>query len=287
MRIKFKKIYFVGIFIALFIVGFDFYVYFVFGGILKKFFLPILILAMTIAWLHFWIDFYKELQRQKGIELKFLEFVRGLVETVKSGITIPRSILHVSEEDYGDLNPFIRKLAHQIEWGIPLHKAMITFANDTGNNVIKRSISIIIEADESGGDITDVMMSVSESVINVKKIKEERRASTYSQVVQGYIVFFIFIGIMLVLQLWLFPKLTALRDPLQQGIDLMGGMAGSGEETMNLDSIFFSLIMIQGFFAGIMIGKFSEGTLKQGLIHSLILVTVAAVIITTARGGFL
>jgi len=287
MRIKFRKIYLLSIFVALLIIAFDFYIYFVMGGFLKRFFWPILILALTLAWLHFWMDFYGEIKRQKGVELQFLEFVRSLVETVKSGITLPMSILHVSKEDYGALTPHIRKLSHQVEWGITLHKALVTFAEDTDNEVIKRSVSIIIEADESGGDIGEVMSSVAESVINVKKMKEERKASTYSQVVQGYIVYFIFIGIMLVLQLWLFPKLVNLRGPLQSGLGMLGGVGGGGVEPMNLDFVFFSLIMIQGFFAGIMIGKFSEGTLKNGLIHSLILMTLAAVIITTARGTLL
>jgi len=287
VRIKFRKIYLLSIFVALFIVGADFYIYFVSQGFLKRFFWPILIIALTLGWLHFWSDYYKEIKRQKSIELKFLEFVRNLVETVKSGITLPMSILHVSKEDFGALTPFIRKLSHQVEWGIPLHRALVTFAEDTDNSVIKRSISIIIEADESGGDIGDVMTSVSESVMNVKKMREERRASTYSQVVQGYIVYFIFIGIMLVLQLWLFPKLVNLQGPLQSGLGMLGGVGGGGGEAMNLDSVFFGLIMIQGFFAGIMIGKFSEGTIKQGLIHSLILMTSAAMIITTAKGSLL
>ena len=286
MRIRFRKIYLVSIFIAVIILGIDLFIYFFTESFLRRFFWPIFILALTIGWLHFWIDYYKEIKRQKGIELQFLEFVRSLVETVKSGITIPMSIMHVSKEDFGELTPYIKKLSHQVEWGIPLHKALIIFADDTGNSVIKRSISIIIEADESGGDIADVMASVAESVISVKKMKEERRASTYSQVVQGYIVFFIFIGIMLVLQLWLFPKLSALT--MGGGLGALG-MAGSGTgaEPVNLDFVFVGLILIQGFFAGIMIGKFSEGTLKQGLIHSLILMTSAAMIITTARGGLL
>lgn len=286
MKIKFRKIYLLSIFVALFIVGANFYIYFVSKGFLKRFFWPILILALTLGWLHFWVDYGKEIKRQKGIELKFLEFIRSLVETVKSGITLPMSVLHVSKEDFGDLTPFIRKLSNQVEWGIPLHRALVTFAEDTDNHVIKRSISIIIEADESGGDIGDVMTSVSESVMNVKKMREERRASTYSQVVQGYIVYFIFIGIMLVLQLWLFPKLVSLKGPLQSGLGMLGG-AGGGAEPMSLDSVFFGLLMIQGFFAGIMIGKFSEGTIKQGLIHSLILMTLAAIIITTAKGSLL
>jgi len=49
--------------------------------------------------------------------------------------------------------------------------------------------------------------------------------------------------------------------------------------------VFFSLIMIQGFFAGLMIGKFSEGTLKTGLLHSLIMMVFAALLVTTLKGG--
>ncbi len=287
MRLKFKRIYLLSIFVALFIIILDVYFYFVLKGILKRFFWPILILALTLGWLHFWIDFYREMKRQKEIELKFLEFMRSLVETVKSGITIPMSILHISNENFGELTPYIRKLAHQVDWGIPLHRALVTFADDTGNKVIKRSVSIVIEADQSGGNIGDVMDSVAESVLNVKQMKDERRASIYSQIVQGYVVFFIFIGIMLVLQLWLFPKLTSLKGPIQSGMGILGGSSSAEGEAMNLDFSFFSLIMVQGFFAGIMIGKFSEGSIKKGLIHSLILMTLAAILITTARGGLL
>jgi hypothetical protein len=43
--------------------------------------------------------------------------------------------------------------------------------------------------------------------------------------------------------------------------------------------------MVQGFFGGLVIGKFSEGNIKNGLIHSLILMTLAALIITTVKGG--
>jgi pilus assembly protein TadC len=121
---------------------------------------------------------------------------------------IPKGVLQVADKDYGDLSPYIKKLAYQIEWGIPMHKALLIFADDTDNNVINRSISIIIEADQSGGNIGDILQSVSTSVINIKKLKEERRNSIASQVVQGYLVFIMFIIIMLVLELVLFPKLT-------------------------------------------------------------------------------
>ena len=287
MGLGFKKKYLIGVSAAVFVLLLD--IYFYFSG-LKRWFFPIIVFAISIGWLQVWIDFYNELKRQKEIEEKFIEFTRNLVGNVKSGVSIPKGLINVSDEDYGALTPHIKKLARQMEWGIPFHRAFVTFANDTRNKVIKRAVSIIIEADESGGDIEDILSSVALSMVNIRKMKEERRSSIFSQIVQGYIVFFVFIGIMLSLQLWLFPQLTGVGLGTTQGSSVPGltnfgiGFVGIGEQA-NLDFIFFSMIMIQGFFAGIMLGKFSEGTIKQGLIHSLVLMTVAALIITTAKGG--
>ena len=163
-------------------------------------------------------------------------------------------------------------------------KALVTFSLDTNNKVIKRSISIIVEAEQSGGDISDILSSVVDSVINVKKMKEERKASVFSQMVQGYVVFYVFIGVMLILQLWLFPKLGNLSGTIQSGLSGFTGLFSVSGNVFDLDTTFFGLIMIQGFFAGIMIGKFSEGTLKNGLLHSLILMISAALIVTVVKG---
>ncbi|MEK6903841.1 MAG: type II secretion system F family protein [Nanoarchaeota archaeon] len=276
---KFKPIYWISVCFGILMIVADTYFFWK-----TRLFWPVMILALTIMWLSFWIDFFRNLGRQKEIELQFVEFVRSLSESIKSGISIPRSIMNVTKKDFAALNPYVRKLANQIEWGIPTRKALTTFSLDTNNNVIKRAISIIVEAEQSGGDITDILTAVVDSVINVKKMKEERKASVFSQIVQGYVVFFIFIGIMLLLQLWLFPKLGNLSGAMKGGVSSFGSLFQGGSSPFNLDTTFFGLIMIQGFFAGMMVGKFSEGSLKQGLLHSLILMTASAFIITIAKG---
>ncbi len=289
MEFEFKQKYIIGIVAALVIVIVDFYLFFDFSTLKTgRLFFPLIVIALTVAWIQFWIDFYQEQQRQKEVEVKFLEFIRNIVGAVKSGVSVPQAIINVSDKDYGAITPYVKKLNNQIELGIPLKEALITFSNDTKNGVIKRSVAIIIEAEESGGNIEAVLESVSSSVVDVKKMKAERKASVYSQIVQGYIVFFVFIAIMLVLQVKLFPKLTEFAagggSLLSTGLS---GIVQIGQATgkINLDLIFFFLIIIQGFFAGIMIGKFSEGTLKNGLVHSLILVTLSILIVTTVKGG--
>lgn len=284
MRFKFQTKYLTGFLISLVLIGISFYVTH-FLKLFERWFWTSVVVALVLGSLQIWSDYLKELNRQKGIELQFLEFTRSLVESVKGGISVPNAIRHVSTKDFGALNPHIKKLANQMEWGIAVHRALITFAKDTENEVIKRAVSIIIEADESGGDIEDILDSVSESVASVKKMKEERKASVFSQVLQGYIIFYIFIGIMLLLQLWLFPKLIGIGGSLQGTVGMVGAMAKSGEGVIDLSKTFFGLMMIQGFFAGIMIGKFSEGTIKDGIIHSVILMVTGALIITVAKGG--
>lgn len=252
---------------------------------MTRWFKPLIVIGLLIISFPYIIDFLNENKRQKDIEVKFLEFVRNVVTTVKSGISISKAIIQISDEDYGALTPYIKKLARQIEWGFPTGEALLIFSNDTKNRVVKRSISIVIEAEKSGGNIADVLQAVSNSVVELKKMKEERKTAIYSQIVQGYIIFFVFIGIMLVLQIKLLPPLTHLT-----GISLAGfgeafeGVATSEAPTMNLDMVFMSLILIQGFFVGIMIGKFSEGSLRFGLKHSLALMLIGYLVFSVVRG---
>ncbi len=287
MKFEFKPKYLIGIGAAVLMIALDFYMFFDFKLFKPsaRWFIPMIIVAFTVATVQVWMDFLAENSRQKRVELKFLDFVRNLESTVKSGIPIPQSIIQSASKDYSELNPHLHKLANQIKLGIPVHKALTTFADDTNNKVIKRAVSIVIEAESSGGDIESVLESVTNSVLSVKKLQEERKATAFSQVVQGYIIYFVFIAIMLVLQLKLFPKLTQMGSSgAGQTLNILGG-GGSGGTGTNLDFIFFMLLMIQGLFAGIMIGKFSEGTINDGLIHSAIMMTLAALIVTTIKGG--
>ena len=152
-----------------------------------------IVVAFVVAGINFLLDFLNENKRQKELELNFLEFVRALVETVRSGVTIPSAVMQISDANYGSLTPYIKKLANQLEWGYPLHEALTIFAVNTKNAVIKKSVAIVIQAERSGGDMGIVLQAVTNSVVEVKNIKEERKTNAYSQMIQGYIIFFVFI----------------------------------------------------------------------------------------------
>ena len=53
----------------------------------------------------------------------------------------------------------------------------------------------------------------------------------------------------------------------------------------SLRGVFLMLALIQGLFAGLVMGKLAEGELTPGIKHSLILMTIAFFIISLAQGA--
>lgn len=253
----------------------------------EKAFFFILGIAIIIAALPFFVTFLLKSEKEKEKEEMFLEFSRNLVESVKSGTPISRSILNVKDKDYGSLTPHIDKLANQISLGIPVKDSLEVFAKDINNKTISRAINLISEAEQAGGEIESILESVAKSVSQTDKLKKERRAAIYNLVVQGYIIFFIFIIIMLVMEFKILPMTSGLGN-IGGGEDIgfAGFGLGGGISSEEISRIFLSLLLVQGFFAGLTIGKLSEGSIKSGIKHSFILMVLAFLISTGGRVFF-
>ena len=260
----------------------------------KNLFFFILGIFFLVIALPFIIGISLEGKKEQEINEMFLEFSRNLAESVNTGTPISKSIINMKKNNYGELGPFINKLANQIALGIPVNTALKTFADDIDSNVIKRAVALISEAERAGGEIDYIIGSVAKSISEVEKLKKERMSSIYNLVVQGYIIFFIFIGIMLVMEFKILP-LTMGMGSLGGGFSSFGSgsienlgkaSAGPAFSQEELSQSFLYLLLAQGFFAGLTIGKLTEGKIKAGIKHSFIL-TMAAFLISTGARLFL
>lgn len=257
----------------------------------NKLFFFILGVSLVVAGLPFLVSLVLESQEERTKEQMFLEFTRDLVEGVKSGTPISKSILNVKTKNYGPLSKHIEKLANQIYLGIPIKDALQTFSKDVKSVVISRAIVLISEAERAGGRIESILESVAASISQIEKLRKERKAAVYNLAVQGYIIFIIFIVIMLVMQFKILPITNELNTDALQGGDVSGlgfgnGLGGGAESSMKAEDMskaFLFLLITQGFFAGLVIGKISEGKLKAGLKHSFILVALSWLISSGAN----
>jgi len=273
---KFEKMHGLGIGLGIFVAGGSFFMF----GVSKLFYF-LLVIALIIVSLPFMLTVLLGQNKEREKEVKFLEFARDLVETVRSGSPISKSIMNLSNRNYGTLSHHVAKLANQLSIGITLTSGLETFAKDTKSKVISRAVGLISEAERAGGKIETVLESVANSVDQIEMLRKERKASVSNLVTQGYMIFIVFIIIMLVLEFKILPLVTDLG-----GGEGIGGMAAKEISTDDFSMPLFIMLLVQSFFAGLVIGKISEGTMKRGIKHSFILLAITLLITTGAKALF-
>ncbi len=213
---------------------------------------------------------YVGYRRERELENRLPDFLRDVAEAIRSGMTLPQAIKHVSKTNYGSLTKYVRQISAQIDWGIPFEKIFLFFAEKTKNRVIKRAISTIIETHRSGGNMAEVLTSVVESLIEINKLREERMAHVYSQIITGYMIYFIFLGIMVGLLKFLLPGMIIPESAASAEF-----VAKTSRVSAQIyREMFQRLVVIEGAFAGLAIGKMSEGSIIAGIKHSLVLVSI-------------
>jgi len=272
-----KKIHWIGIIIGGMIVLISLFF------LNTQFFFFILWFGVMILAVPFVMTSIQQTKESTEKEELFLEFTRNLVESVRTGTPISKSIINMKKKPFGVLSKNIEKLGNQIAMGIPLREALEIFAKDVNNETVTRTITLIGQAEKSGGTIGEILESVAKAVNMADKLKKERKAAISTLVVQGYIIFFVFLIIVMVMQFYIIPMISGIASV---GTLSTSGITTSGtSDTTALDAsqAFLYLLIFQGFFSGLTIGKLSEGSLKPGIKHSFALVALAFLVSTLAN----
>lgn len=203
---------------------------------------------------------YQEYQKIKIIEKKFPIFLCNITENIKSGMTLPQALESCADTNYGNFSKYVQDIAAKINWGISFERVLEDFADKTGSEVVKRTVKSINEAHESGGRIDTILDAISNSVQEIEIIKKKRSTRVYSQMLNGYFIYIMFLGVIFALSNFLIPAFQT--------------EAGGTEMQVLFNEMFRNLVVIQGIFAGLSIGKMAEGNLIAGFKHSLVLVVL-------------
>jgi len=234
----------------------------------------LIIVAITVMLAPVIIAVYLKFEKKKELEENFPVFLRDFVETVRGGMTIPTAIKTVSKNNYRALTPYVRKIAAQLDWGMTVSAVLLRFSKESNSKVISRIISSVIESHRFGGNLVDTFEALSKTAMELERLRSERRLYLQSQMITGYIIFFVFLGVMLGLQQFLVPSLTTVSP--------IGTLSTASQEGLAAEYkvIFRNLIIIQGLFAGITVGKMAEGSMVAGVKHSLFMVFIGTLTFT-------
>jgi flagellar protein FlaJ len=201
----------------------------------------------------------------------FPDFVRDLAESRRAGMTFTKAILFASKGSYGILTPEIQKISQQVSWGTNVSDALIGFSKRVSTKSIRRTISLIIEASKSGGNVADVLDLAAKDAREIKMLESERKANMASYVIVVYVGMFVFLAIIAILTSTFIPNMTGTGAQGLQGV--MGG--GGTVDQRDVSMVFYLATLVQGLGSGLVAGVFEDGNLSSSVKHVFVMVLIS------------
>lgn len=224
-----------------------------------------------------------ETTRTRKMEAEFPALIRDLGLAMKSGMNPRSAISTCAQGEYGVLTPEIKHIYNLMSWGVSFEESLLYFVKQYPTTLIRRTVSTIIEASQMGGEMGDVLENVAADIGETKALEERRSAESKPYLVVGYLGYFVFLGVLLVLSNQFLPMISeaaqAVADkPTGASVGIGGGamqFAVTEEDVEQYKQLFFHALLIQGFCAGVITGKIGEGSAVAGLKHSVFFMVVA------------
>ncbi|MDK2948740.1 flagellar protein FlaJ [Methanolobus vulcani] len=222
--------------------------------------------------------FHKKYKRTDTIEEYLPTFLRDISEMSRAGLTLPRAVNTVAKGEYGALTKEVQAMDASMSWGVSFEESLQNFAKRVPTPIIVRSVSLITQASKAGGRVASVLEAAARDAREVKLLERERRGNMMVYVVISYMSFFVF--------LFVIGMLTSTFVPTMAEAGKAAQAAGAGSQFIGaFDPAKYTRLMmhtgvIQGFMSGLVAGQMGEGSVFQGLKHSIILTLVAWMVFT-------
>ncbi|CAB3289157.1 Type II secretion system F domain protein [Methanocaldococcus lauensis] len=269
MKFKWKPIHFITLFFwilsvisfALFFIKKSVFMFHGSDFLLFGILLFILPFILTSYW-HFIIESQKE--RYYPI------FLNDLTMAVRSGLDIIRAMQICARTNYGPLTKIVKKMAIQMSWGRPVNEVFADLERSEKSLIAKRIASILKECAVSGGDIKDILTSVTVHAYRLSEMKREISTRQFIYVVVIYLSFLLYIGTSYIMVHSLLP--TLLKNIQGLSVDFY-------------KNYLFQGILIYSIFSGASLGILTERSVIAGIKHILLMLIVGYLLFKLYIGG--
>jgi len=202
-------------------------------------------------------------------------------------MTLAEAIVVASSGRYGRLTSEIKKMAAQINWGVPATEALRLFSTRVDTPMVNRVVSIIVKSSDAGGNVADVLAMVSHDAKETQLTEDERKIAMSTYIAVIYISFFVFLVTIWILNVTFLPQIrlsgTQLETQLANSATTAGGqvqspLAANIEQViLGLQIAFFIAAVVHALGDGILAGVLDNGHVANGLRHSFIMLVIAII----------
>lgn len=220
-----------------------------------------------------------KMRRIQKIEERLPDFLRDVAEAGRFGMTLPDAIVVASRGRYGLLTGEIKKMASQIEWGVPVGTALTLFEERVPTPLVKRMVSIITRANQAGGNVADVLTMVAHDTREVQFSQEQRRISMLTYVTVIYIAFFVFLVTIYIMAAVFLPEMINAGQSISSSGTTIGSTGGAAvnlafQFVPTLFLAFLVAVIVHAVGDGIMAGVLYNGRIPDGLQHATIMLVL-------------
>ncbi len=213
-----------------------------------------------------------KLRRISKIEERLPDFLRDVAEAGRFGMTLPDAIVVASSGRYGLLTDEIKKMASQLEWGVPVQTALRLFEERVPTPLVQRVVSIVTRANEAGGNVADVLTMVAHDTRESQLAAQSRQISMLTYVTVIYISFFVFLVTIYIMAAIFLPQMITAGSAVSSS-----SLAGGGAVTLAFQYVpvlflaFMVAVIVHAVGDGIMAGVLYNGRVSEGLQHATIM----------------
>jgi len=211
-----------------------------------------------------------------AMEEEFPNFMSDIAENRKAGLTIENSIKIAASGNYGKFTGEIKKIYSKLSWGIPLVKVLEDYVAQTKSTLIRRGLSLLMEAYRAGGGVYESLRNASDDARNMFWLKIEKKNEMVIYLMIVYIAFFVFLVIILLMAETFLPAMASMAPG---GVNATSvPIQGLNVKPLDLDfynNVFYWAVIIQAIGGGIIGGVMYDASMVSGMRHAFIMCLIA------------
>lgn len=136
------------------------------AAILVMIIVPIMVLAIFLK-----IPSSSAIRRGNAIDRELSFALRHMSIEIRAGVGIYKTMESVASAGYGALSEDFKWILGQVEKGVPTEDALEAWAERTRSDAVKRVVSHIVRALKTGGNLSEIMVTIAEDVAFERKMK--------------------------------------------------------------------------------------------------------------------
>jgi len=241
----------------------------------------------------------KKVKRRKEIEFVLADYLDLVAANLTAGMPIDQAMWYAVRERFGILAKEIEFVARRVMAGEDLERALLEFTNKYDSDLLKKSMTLLIEGLKSGGELSNLVSKIAWNIKETQLIEKEIRAE-----ITTYVIFITFASIIIAPFLYaLSHRIIIIMSDIISKLDLNNiSSAGSNlplkfsNKNIISGSDFKIFIYINLFItstlASMLVSTIRKGEIKAGLklipifiIVSFILFLFASIILTSVFKG--